>query len=157
MFSLRELIEIAVRIEENGEKYYRRAINKVYKGSVKSAIDWLSEEEVRHREWLKNKKTLIKDKNIEIDFEEVGVNFLKNVIGDQKFSLEEADPSNLKNIEDILKVAIEFENDTIIFFEMLRSLISEDDKEVITGLNEIIEEEYRHVQILKNQMEDEKN
>jgi rubrerythrin len=48
-----------------------------------------------------------------------------------------------KTLKSLLELSIEFEKDTILFCQMLRSFI--DDREVLNGLDKIIEEESRHV------------
>jgi len=49
----------------------------------------------------------------------------------------------VENLKSLLELAIEFEKDTILFYQMLRSFI--DDREVLNGLDNIVEEESRHV------------
>jgi rubrerythrin len=49
----------------------------------------------------------------------------------------------MERIKDLFKVAIEFERDTVIFYEMIRAMIEYD--ETSADLNQIIEEETRHI------------
>jgi len=49
----------------------------------------------------------------------------------------------VENLKSLLELAIEFEKDTILFYQMLRSFI--DDRGVLNGLDNIVEEESRHV------------
>ncbi|EFK11805.1 conserved domain protein [delta proteobacterium NaphS2] len=48
MFNIWEIIEFAIRIEENGEKVYRDASTKVSDPSLVSMLHWLAEEEAQH-------------------------------------------------------------------------------------------------------------
>ena len=69
------------------------------------------------------------------------------ILGDQSFSLKETDFAGMERIKDLFKVAIEFEKDTVIFYEMIRALIEDDS--TLTDLNQIIEEEKRHIELLR--------
>ena len=48
---------------------------------------------------------------------------LQRVLGDQTFSLKDVDFSKIDQIEDVIKLAIEFERDTVVFYEMIESFI----------------------------------
>ena len=78
--------------------------------------------------------------------QEAASTFLTGILGDQTFSLKEADLSKLHRVEDLIALATEFEKDTIIFFEMIRGVLS--DPETLKHLAEIIQEEQRHIQLL---------
>jgi rubrerythrin len=53
-------------------------------------------------------------------------------------------------VKALLELAVEFENDTILFYETLRSLI--DDDHVSARLREIITDENGHIQMLNEKM-----
>ena len=72
---------------------------------------------------------------------------LQRVLGDQTFSLKDVDFSKIEQIEAVIKLAIEFERDTVVFYEMIESFI--EDGETLDHLKKIIEEENRHVQVLE--------
>ena len=102
MFTLSEIIDLAIRIEKNGENAYRKAQEEVSNPSLASMLQWLAEEEVEHVKWftrLKEKAgTLAEDPKLE----EMGQAILQGVLGDQAFSIKDADFSK---IEDIMKVS----------------------------------------------------
>ena len=52
MFSTAEIIDLAIRIEKNGEKTYRKAQEKVSDLSLASMLQWLADEEVEHAKWF---------------------------------------------------------------------------------------------------------
>ena len=56
-------------------------------------------------------------------------------------------PEPMKTIADLIETSIEFEGDTILFYQMIRRLVSEDD--TIALLDTIIAEEEKHIDILK--------
>ena len=78
----------------------------------------------------------------------MGCSILTGVLGDQSFSLKEADLSKIGNVKDLLQLAVEFEKDTVLFYEMIGSFI--EDTETSEKLNEIIAEENRHIELLED-------
>jgi rubrerythrin len=154
MFTLNEIIDLAIRIEKNGENAYRKAQEEVSNPSLSSMLQWLAEEEVEHEKWfirLKEKTTTVAE---DPKLEEMGKAILQGVLGDQVFSIKDADFSKTEDINSLLELSIEFEKDTILFFEMLSAFI--DDKETLSQLDKIIEEEKRHVQLLEEFLENKK-
>ncbi|UCG13535.1 MAG: ferritin family protein [Deltaproteobacteria bacterium] len=148
MFSVTELIEIAIRIEKNGESYYREALAKASDPPIESMLRFLADQEVKHVQWFEQLK---QNKNISAEdgeLAEISGAILENLVADQRFSLDEVDVSQLEGVQRLLAVAIEFEKDTVLFYQVLRSLI--DDPDSLAGLDEIIAEENRHIQILKD-------
>jgi len=76
---------------------------------------------------------------------------LQRVLGDQTFSLTDVDFSRIDQIDDLIKLAIEFERDTVVFYEMIESFI--EDEKTMDHLKKIIHEEERHVQVLEELLE----
>ena len=77
----------------------------------------------------------------------MGRALLKNAVGAQSFSLEDADLLSMEKIEDLLKLSIEFEKDTVLFYGMLQPLI--EDQKTLEQLHAIIQEEENHIDRLK--------
>jgi len=71
------------------------------------------------------------------------------MIGEQSFSLKQVDFAALPDIDALIDVLVEFEKDTILFYEMLSGFIQE--PEVLTRLQTIIAEEKRHITQLEAQ------
>ena len=94
------------------------------------------------------KKEMSKTGSKSLALDEMSSKMLQDVLGDQRFSLAEVEVDDVDTVADLLSIAIEFEEDTIIFFRMLKSLIEDD--ESLRGLDEIIEEENRHIQALQD-------
>ena len=148
MFNLNEIVDLAIRIEKNGESVYRKAQREVTQPYISSILQGLADDEAEHEEWFIRFKekagTNVEDQKLE----EMGRSILQSVLGDQAFSIAEADFSKTEDIKSLLKLSIEFEKDTILFYEMLKSFV--EDTEVLNGLDKIIEEENRHVKQLED-------
>jgi len=147
MFSLRDIIDIAVQIERNGERVYRRAAGKIEDPSLRSMLQWLADEETRHAKWFEALIDKVPESGNFPEQEKMGRALLQNAVDAQSFSLEDADISSLAKIEDLLKLAIEFEKDTALFYGMIQPLI--EDQETLKQLHTIIQEEKNHARRLK--------
>jgi rubrerythrin len=149
MFSVLEIIELAIRIEENGEKVYRRAVQDNPNAPLAPLLTWFVEEEVRHVEWLMQLKKGVRKDVDDPDILELGMSILRGILGEKTFSLEEADFSKMEKREDLLEAAMEFEKDTLMFYRMLEPLVEDPEG----FLNRIIQEEQRHINALEDCME----
>jgi rubrerythrin len=147
MFSLPEIIDLAVRIEQNGAKVYREAGDSVADASLASMLLRLKEEEEDHEKWFTSLKTGLEKSEGDPRMEEMGQAVLQGVLGDQAFSLEEIDFSKIKEVKGLLKLSLEFEKDTILFYQMLGTFL--EDEKTLDQLKRIIAEENRHVQALE--------
>jgi rubrerythrin len=146
MFTSRDVLDLAVQIEKNGEKIYRGALQKVTNREIKSLLQRLADDEARHVDWFSDFKESNEETPGDPELETMGRSILLGVLGDQSFSLKEADFSRMERIKDLFKVAIEFEKDTVLFYEMLRAMI--DDDQTSADLDGIIAEENRHIELL---------
>ena len=65
MFTMSEIIEFAIRIEENGEKVYRDASEKVSDPYLVSFLKWLADEEAEHVQWFSDLKRTVRDESVD--------------------------------------------------------------------------------------------
>lgn len=149
MFNAVEVLKMAVRVEENGEKYYRRAMDIQEDPQLRDTLRELAADEARHAQWFDAmRERLSRGGDVEDRWaREVSGDLLQSMIGDQAFSLKEVDPEDLDSVEKILETALEFEKDSILFYDMLRGFM--DEGESAQALQEIIAEERLHVEILE--------
>lgn len=80
----------------------------------------------------------------------MGKSILSDVLGSQSFSLKDADFSEMRQLEDLFSLAVEFEKDKVIFYKMLRPFI--EDGETFDFLENIIAEETHHIRELRTLM-----
>jgi rubrerythrin len=148
MFTLGEIIDLAVRVETNGQKAYRKAQGQVTDPALASMLGWLAAEEAEHEKWFPRLKENLNINQQDPQLEEMGKTVLQGVLGDQTFSIDDADFSKIEDLDSLLVLSVEFEKDTILFYEMLSAFI--EDEPTLMHLNRIIEEENRHVRLLED-------
>ena len=147
MFTIRDIIDLAIQIEENGARMYRKAAQDVSDPFIAAALLRLADEEVKHVNWFAELKVEAEEAIDDPQLEEAGKRVLQSVLGDQSFSLNDVDLSSIRGIRGLLGVAVEFEKDTVLFYEMIRSFV--DDKKTLGYLDTIITEENRHIQLIQ--------
>jgi rubrerythrin len=147
VFTLSEVYNLGIGIEKNGEKFYRDALKQAWSAPIADMLKLLAEEEVKHIDFFVRRMDAVKQKRENPFLDEMGTSVLKDILGNQTFSLKEADISKIKSINELVALAIDFEKDTILFYEMIGSLIT--DERVRRELEEIIEEEERHVKLFE--------
>ena len=64
MFSLKDIIDIAVQIERNGERVYRNAALKIENPSLRSLLLSLAGDETQHAKWFEELKGRIQVGNV---------------------------------------------------------------------------------------------
>jgi rubrerythrin len=144
MFSITEIIEIAVQLEKNGEKVYREAIGKSKNTEMDDLLLRIAEEELEHIDWFLNLKNEIEKSQDRPQVKEMDASLIDDLMGKQTFSLGDVDFSRVKNSEHLIDIFIEFEKDTILFYEMLKTFLV--DEKTIGHLEKIIQEESSHIE-----------
>ncbi|MFC1829538.1 ferritin family protein [Thermodesulfobacteriota bacterium] len=144
---------MAIRIEKNGEAVYRGAMEMISNPALGSLLEWMADEEVQHARWFKELKQNYELQSINPFGQEMGHDVLEGFMGDQSFSLKEVDFSRVARADELIDIFIEFEEDSILFYEMLQPFIQ--DEKTLENLNRIIEEEKRHIEQLREFIEDE--
>ncbi len=146
MFTLDDLLEIAIKMEENGEAVYLNSIKKISNKDIRSMLEWMANEEACHARWFADQKDKLSLEVDEKDLKEMVPDVLKDMIGEKTLSLNEVDFSEIKSLPELLSTFIGFEKETIMFYEVLEMFI--DDTTVLDGLKAIIKEEKHHIEKL---------
>ena len=147
MFEIKEILELAIRLEKNGEATYRKAMASSADESMNALLQWMADEEVSHREWFAALKSDL-DNGVKNPFiEEMGRQVFKDLVGGQSFSLKEVDFSKVSSTQELICIFIEFEEDTVLFYELIAPFI--EDEETRGHLQRIIAEENRHIDRLR--------
>ena len=147
MFSATELLDMAIKLEKNGEAVYRNAIEKVTKPELIALLDWMADEEVKHAKFFSNLKFELETNLVNPFMEEMSRELFDDLLGDKNFSLKEVDFSSIQNSDELINIFIEFEKDSVIFYKVLEPFV--EDPVARENLKKIIEEEDRHIKHLQ--------
>lgn len=148
VFSFEEVIDMAVQIEKNGEKVYLAAVDHTDNPRLKQLLEWMAEEERHHAKWfegLKQKSGILSDNEA---LKEMSEALVRDYLGGQTFSLKEVDFSLVAGTDELIRIFIEFEKDTILFYDLLVAFVTDD--AIKEKIRAIISEEETHVETLKS-------
>ena len=139
-----EIIEIAIRIEENGEEFYKAAAEMVRDSTdVKGLFYDLAEKEITHIAIFQNLADKFEAESFEFSKEE-SADYIGHLADTHIFGKKDAGAELAKTVttaKQALAIAFKFENDSVAFYEELTKRASSDAKKLIVR---IIEEEKEH-------------
>ncbi len=150
MFTTDEIIDLAVQIEQNGESVYRDAISMLSNPDLISLLNWMADEEANHAQWFMGLKDQLEARNANPFVKEMSRELFNELLGEKSFSHKDVDFSRVADVDELMAIFIEFEKDTILFYEMLEPFI-EDDR-TRADLKKIIAEENNHISRLQDMM-----
>ena len=143
IFEPSEIFQFAIRIEENGEKFYRQMAQKLKDETVKELFSALADEEVKHRKTYEGLVSKIEKYEPFEAFPGEYFDYLRAYADDHIFTAEVL-KKEMKKINDAtaaLQFAIQRELDSILYYQEIKSLVPKNQREII---DRIIDEERRH-------------
>ncbi len=150
-FTGKEIIEMAIRIEENGLRFYSDASGASNNERLKELFDFLAKEEKRHIQSFLRLKELIQDDKAELFYDpylEEARMYLRAMADEEVFT-RGSEGKNLAaqagDEKDIIDYAIGMEKDSLLFYYGIEKAIRDKDRPVIEGL---IKQERDHLKRL---------
>lgn len=143
MFTAEDILDIAIRLENNGEQTYREACRQTMDTRLRSLLDWIAQEERSHAQWFGELKARLRKGEDHHLMAELSRALVEDVVQGQTFSLQEVDFEAINTPEKMVRTFIGFEDDTIAFYEVLKTFI--DDPAIAGRLQAIIDEEKKHM------------
>jgi rubrerythrin len=144
MFDPNEIFQIAVRIEENGEGFYRRMAEKFDdEADIRRLFLFLADEEIKHRDYYRELLESAGEVEPEEAYPGEYFDYLNSYANGVIFSQEafEKKVAEIDTVEDALDFAIAAEWDAIHFYQEMQGLVSAGRR---SQLEAIIAEERRH-------------
>ncbi len=142
-FKASEIFQFAIRIEENGERFYRNMAQKIENTNMEKVFTFLANEEVKHKKTFENMVSKIEKYEPSESYPGEYFAYLRayadNIIFSQR-KLEE-EMSKINDVISAVDFAIQRELDSILYFLEMKNFIPESQRNLIDG---IIEEERRH-------------
>lgn len=147
-FNANEILEMAVEIEQNGEKFYRKAADLQSDAEVRNYLLELADMETEHQRVFSGMRDALRKSDAPSDFDpyDEGALYLDAVAdahgGEGTLSVIDSLTPGM-TLESILSTAVEMEKKSILFYLGLRSMVpSETD---LGHVDRIINEEKSHI------------
>ena len=150
MFSANEILDMAIKLEKNGEVVYRDAIANISNPELITLLEWMADEEVKHADWFAELKLKLDQKSVNPFMEKMSRELFNDLLGDKNFFLKDVDFSSVSEIDDLIAIYIEFEKDSVRFYQVLEPFIG--DPISLEGIKKIINEENCHIERLQELM-----
>jgi len=159
-FNAGEVLEMAIEIEQNGEKYYRRAADLAQNDEVRRYLLELAAMEAEHAATFARMRDRLLAANDPAAFDpyEEGALYL-DALADSHggegapAALEALTPAS--TLEEILATAVELEKKSILFYLGVRSMVVSD--EDCEHVDKIIREEKSHIVLLTAKLREIRN
>lgn len=157
VFNADEVFEMAIRIENNGATFYRRAAGLQSDIKNQKFLESLANMEDRHQKIFTDMRTALteKDKGPKVfdPYDEVSqylAAMADTMGGEGSPSVADTLTGN-ESLEEILNIAVGLEKDSILFYLGIKDLIPAQSGQ--DRIDKIIKEERRHVVQLSNLLE----
>jgi rubrerythrin len=143
LFEPSEVFQFAIRIEENGEKFYRKMADKFSDPKVKELFSYLADEETKHKRIYEG---MVENIEKYEPFESYPGEYFEylRAYADKIIFDEEALDEQQKQITDpttAINVAMDNEVASILYYQEIKNLVSKKQRGLI---DKIMEEERRH-------------
>jgi rubrerythrin len=143
LFTASDVLQFAVRLEEDGELFYREAADRSKKFEVKKLFNTLASEEAEHKktfEEILSKVTLIEPRE---DYPGEYLAYIHDYIDGKIFVAldDKSAEAETRNVATALDFAISREMESIHYYQELKAFVSIEDHET---LDKIIDVERRH-------------
>jgi rubrerythrin len=155
-FNALEILEMAEQIERNGVKFYRKAARIVSDRQMRQLFEDLADMEVEHGKVFAAMKKQLPDEARELvvfDPENETALYLQAFANGRVFDLRQDLSELLKgteSVKDILKLAINVEKDSIVFYLGLKDFVSV--KAGKDKVEAVIKEEMGHIAVLNQKL-----
>jgi len=150
-FTGKEVLEMAIKIEENGLKYYTDAAKASRNEKLKEVFKALADEECDHIRVFSELKKTLSDKDYQEGFDayaEEAALYLCAIADTEVFTNPDKGRDlalQVKDEKDAVRIALDMEKDSLLFYYEILKMIREKDRAVVENL---IEQEKNHVKKL---------
>lgn len=144
IFNASEIFQFAIKIEENGEQFYKAMMSMFDEKEIKDLFSYLAAEEVKHKKIFQAMLSKIESYQPPESYPGEYFNYLRAYADDLIFKLSKLDEeiANITDIFSALDAAIGKELDTILYFHEMTNTVTKEQKQQV---EKIIGEERRHV------------
>ena len=144
VFEAGDIVEAAIRIEENGANFYRYAMQIAGKEETKSLFRQLADEEVKHQKTFSEILAGMDQSTPPEGYDGEDAAYLHNYVDNRlvfKTDVLAGELGAIKDEESAIDFAIRRELDSLLYYREIRELLPADRREAI---DRIILEEKKH-------------
>ena len=150
VFESQEIYQFAMRIEENGEKFYRGAAQALGDRETKDLFNHLADEEVKHKKLFESMLSKLENLQLYERYSGEYLEYLRAYVDDKiVFNKGDVDRElgEVKDARSAIEFAMRREMEAILYFLEMKNLVSKGQQ---NSIEKIVEEERRHFTILSH-------
>ena len=143
IFKPAEIFQFAIRIEENGEKFYRQAAQATKDEEAKYIFNDLADEEAKHKQIFKGFLDKAEEINPRETYTGEYLDYLKEYIDNKIIFARELDKpaADVTDILSALTFAMQRELDSILYYHEVKKFVAD---RLHALVDKIIQEEWKH-------------
>lgn len=145
LLSIGEILQFAVKIEQEGYRFYVQAMKKMDQAEILKLFQYLADEEFKHEYIFKNMLDKIGQfappESYRGEYEAYMQDFI-NSNWFEKFRLPDNAIDSIQTMKKAIDMALDFEKNSIIFYTALKQHIKDENQKLI---DKIIGEELNHI------------
>ncbi|MGQ9603229.1 MAG: ferritin-like domain-containing protein [bacterium] len=137
-----EVLEIAIKIEENGEAFYRKTADRGDQ-KFRQMFEWLADEEVKHKAIFKKMLSRVEGYKPAEAYPGEYFAYIRSYANRLVFTPEklEKEITKVRTKDDAIEFAIQREIESILYYLEVKSLVPEGQR---CEIDKILDEERRH-------------
>jgi rubrerythrin len=148
LFEVKEGLDFAVYIEQNGYEFYTEASKKFSDPKIVELFKYLSQEETKHEKLFKDMAKSTDTFEAEESYEGEFSAYMKEFCASHSLANRNTIKKHLESLKtfnDVLDMALAFEKDSVVFFAELKDMVAFDRGKII---EKVINEELAHMRML---------
>lgn len=151
-YTIRELLGLAMKIEENGEAFYRHAAQTATRNSIRTLFETLVLEEQKHKTIFQTMMNALPEHTAEGLYTDEYTAYLGGYAEDAIFSSTHgSEVSLMSNAAAAIDFALQRERDSIWYYHEMKLLVPVSEH---AHVDTIIKEERKHIVMLRNVRKD---
>ena len=144
LFESNEIYLFAMRIEENGEKFYRHAAQIAQDKESRNMFTFLAEEEVRHKKTFETMISRLEKRDVEESYPGEYLAYLQDYLDNKIIFSKSAKDTEYPEVKDTLSAiefAIQREMNSVLYYHEVKKFVAPSQQD---DIDKIIEEERKH-------------
>ncbi len=149
MFSAHEILRIAVDIEREGRDFYSSLADAAAKEEVSAVFRYLAGQEQDHAETFEDLLRRFREEEKDLINWDEASGYLKSFSRHKVFPNAESVLGTLSAapVKEVIDFAVDIEKETVIFYYEILEILN--DKDARDSIRKIIEEEKKHIVLLR--------
>lgn len=138
-----EVLEFAVKIEQNGERFYKSVADRFQEAAAKQMFNFLAAEEKGHREIFTKLSHGVRQETPRPSYPDEYESYLQAYADTLIFtdSALKKEVERISTVEEACEFGIRKELDSILYYQEIKNFVPENEKD---SIDSIIAEERRH-------------